>query len=217
MFFALALTVTLANPAFAADASKPHPHQGSIPKFTSAPTPLPLSAADTAALVAGKPVYKQQRYASGDGGRGVAIFDVHATEATVWGTILDFGAYPKMVDKVEQCGTYERVGNEIYVRFKLSVLGVEYFIHHSYRPEAGYLTWQLDYRRTSDLDDSVGYWLVHPATGHDGYTRVEYTVDLRASGWVPDFVQKMLMERGVEDATTWLKKSSEARQAAQGG
>ena len=45
------------------------------------------------------------------------------------------------------------------------------------------MTWTLDYSQESDLDDSTGYWLVYPSPADPSKTRVEYTVDLRVSGW----------------------------------
>jgi len=198
----------LASPALAADASQPHPHQGIAPKFTD-PKPTELSAAEEAKLLAGEAVRKQIRYETG--GRGVAIQDVHADPARIWKTILDFPAYPSWIDQLEQCEIYQKNGNHIFVRFQLSVLsmGVEYFINHTYLPDKGSMTWTLDYTRKSDLDDSTGYWLVYPAPGHDGYTRVEYTVDLRLSGWVPHMIEDMLANKGLEKATTWVKTQAE--------
>ena len=41
----------------------------------------------------------------------------------------------------------------------LSLMGVklEYYITHTHEPSTSTVTWTLDYDRTSDLDDSVGY------------------------------------------------------------
>lgn len=200
--------LAFAAPAFGADASAPHPHQGLAPKFTD-PKPSDLTPAEEAGLLKGEAVRKQVRYETG--GRGIAIQDVHADAAKVWVTILDFPAYPSWIDRLQDCEIYRRDGNDIFVRFDLSVLGmsVEYFIKHKYQPTKGAMTWELDYTRKSDLDDSTGYWLVYPAPGHDGYTRVEYTVDLRLSGWVPGMIEDMLANQGLEKATTWVKKQAE--------
>ena len=201
----------IAQTAQAADPSVAHPHTGVLPRVTGAPAAQVLSAAEEATLLSGAPVYRQIKYATGDGGQGVAVFDVHADADAVWKTILDFGAYPRMVDKVEKCEVYRRQNDQIFVRFVLETLDIEYFIEHRYRPAEGYMSWTLDYARQSDLDDSVGYWLVRPAPGHPGYTRVEYSVGLRVSGWVPSWIQDMVARTGLEQATTWLKVNSEAR------
>jgi uncharacterized membrane protein len=194
--------------AFAADANKPHPHQGVAPKFTN-PSPVSLTAAETAKLESGKAVRKQVRYETG--GRGISVMDIHASPERVWEVISDFPSYPNWIDNLETCEIYQKSGEKILVHFELKVfgMGVEYWIHHVYRPEQGSMTWTLDYSKESDIDDSTGYWLVYASPGRDGYTRVEYTVDLRLSGWVPGVVEDMLANKGLEEATTWVKKQSE--------
>jgi hypothetical protein len=195
--------------ALAADPNAPHPHHGLVTPYTGAPPPLSFSAADLAQLEAGKVVLKQQQVESG--GRGIAVMNIHATPAAIWSKITDYADYPKMVDKVSACGNYKVVGNELYTRFVLDVMGmdVEYYVHHTWHPEANYLTWTLDYSRKSDLDDSVGYWRVTPLTTSPALSRLEYSVDIRVSGLVPGFVQDMIAKKGLTDATSWVKRESE--------
>lgn len=193
----------------AADPSSPHPHKGVVTPYTSAPPPVSLSAADLSTLTTGKVVLKQQQVASG--GRGIVVVNINATPTRIWSKIVDYARYPKMVDKVAECGNYRVSGNEMYTRFLLNVMGadVEYYIHHSYHPEASYLTWTLDYSRTSDLDDSVGYWRVTPLTAEPALSRLEYSVDIRFTGYVPGFIQDAISKKGLTDATSWVKRESE--------
>lgn len=210
VLLAASLTV-LAAPARAADPNRPQGNQGIAPKFTH-PTPTKLTTDEEAMLAQAQAVRKQIRYANTSGGRGIAIMDVHATPEQIWKVILDFSSYPEWIDHLEKCRIYKREGNHIYVDFVISAFGldVEYYIDHTYNAEAGYMTWTLDYARTSDIEDSTGYWLVYPVPGKDGWSRVEYTVDLRVKSWVPDFVQNMLANQGLEKATSWVKKQAEA-------
>lgn len=195
-------------PSMAANPNTPHPHNGIATKFTN-PTKVALSSGELSTLSSGKPVLKQVK--EGSGGRGIAIFDVDATEAQVWQTITSFEKYPDWIDELSKCEPYKKDGNNLYVDFIISTWGVsvEYYIKHDYQPEKGYMTWTLDYSRESDLDDSTGYWLVYPSPLDPSKTRVEYTVDLRIQGWVPGFIQTMLAESGVEDATKWVKREAE--------
>lgn len=200
----LAAFLMLSGPSLAASTSSPHPHQGVAPKFTT-PKAQTLNATELATLASGKAVKRQVKLDSG--GRGISIMDVKGTPEQVWAVIDNFGAYPNWIDMLEECEVYSRSGNSVKVRFKLNVMGkpVEYFINHDRRADLGYVTWQLDYSRLSDIDDSTGYWLVFPAPDREGYTRVEYTVDLRLSGWIPGFVEDMLAKKGLEKATSWVK------------
>ena len=198
-----------AQPSFAADANKPHPHQGAIAAYAQPPVPVTLSAEQEKQFLSGTPVYTQ---IEGDkGGRGVAVFLVNAPPANVWSTIRSFASYPAWIDGVTTCEIYKTEGDHVYVRFELSKMGmgIEYFIDHTAPAGADWVTWTLDYGRESDLDDSVGMWRVTPLPDDPSKSRVEYSVDLQVSGWVPGFVREMLVDRGIRDATTWVKVQTE--------
>jgi ribosome-associated toxin RatA of RatAB toxin-antitoxin module len=195
-------------PTFAANPNTAHPHNGVATKFLN-PQKVQLSNAEVETLSQNKPVLKQVK--EGNGGRGIAIFDVAATTDQVWKIITSFQNYPVWIDELSKCEIYQNSNNEILADFIISTWGVtvQYYIHHYYYPEKGYLNWTLDYTRESDLDDSTGYWLVYPSPLDSSKTRVEYSVDLRIKGWVPGFIQTMLAETGVEDATKWVKREAE--------
>lgn len=197
--------------AQAADANKPHDHQGKIKPFRVPPNQFDLSPEETASLAAGKPVRKTIK---GDGGgRGLAIIDVNAPADIVWQRIVDYPNYPKMVDNVTQTEVYERNQDHIKVRFILEGAGVsiEYFVDHIYRPKDGYMTWTLDYSKDSDLDDSVGFWRVAPHPDKPGQSRVYYSIDLRVGWWLPGFIENMLAKDGLTKSTEWVKREAEKR------
>jgi len=195
----------------AADPNKAHPHSG-VAKTFSNPTKAVLNASDKKLLAAGKPVIKQVQ--EGSGGRGIAVFDINASEKAVWDVITNFSSYPQWIDELSKTKTYKKEGQHIFVDFIISTWGVtvQYYIKHYYNPSKGYLTWQLDYSRESDLDDSTGYWLVYPSPLDPSKTRVEYSVVLLIKGWVPGFVQTMLAESGIENATKWVKREAEKQE-----
>lgn len=209
--FCLALLSLAPQLAHAADANKPHDHQGKIKPFRVPPTQFELSAEEKTALAAGKPVRKTIRGDSG--GRGLAIIDVAAPTDVVWQRIVDYPNYPKMVDNVTQTEIYERKQDHIKVRFILEGAGVsiEYFVDHIYRPKDGYMTWTLDYTKDSDLDDSVGFWRVAPHPDKPGHSRVFYSIDLRVGWWLPGFIENMLAKDGLTKSTEWVKREAEKR------
>ena len=198
-----------ANPALAADPNSPHPHQGVGEKFTN-PSPTPLTKEEKVHLLEGKAVRRQVR--SDSGGRGIAIMDVRASKDKIWEIILDYSKYPNWIDNLDTTNIYGGTPEKGYlVSFELSVLGMDitYFIEHRLDATAGHMTWQLDYTKESDIDDSTGYWLVYDAPGRPGFTRVEYSVDLRLKGWVPGIVENMLAKKGLVLATSWVKQQAE--------
>jgi len=203
------LALLSGGPAHAADANKPHPHQGKSEKFAQ-PKPTKLSKSEVVTIKEGRAVRRQVKNDSG--GRGIAIMDVKASPDKIWKTIVDYKAYPNWIDKLDKTSIYGGTPETgLKVKFELSVIGMDviYFIDHSYHPDKGYMTWTLDYTRESDLDDSTGYWLVYPSPDTPGATRVEYTVDMRLKGWVPGFVENMLAKKGLTMATSWVKKQAE--------
>ena len=198
----------LSNSSWSADPNKPHPHQGVATQFTT-PTRSNLTAAEESKLDAGQSVKKQVK--EGNGGRGIAIMDIQASPERVWSVITNFEKYPDWIDELSLCEIYGQSGDSVRARFIIStmMIKVEYFIHHKLNKNAGYLTWSLDYNKESDLDDSTGYWLIYPSPADPSKTRVEYSVDIRIKGWVPSFIEDMLADQGLEDATRWVKRESE--------
>ena len=204
-FFILSLFST---PSWSADPNKPHPHQGIATQF-SEPKRSSLTPTEEGKLKAGQSVKKQVK--EGNGGRGIAIMDIQATPERVWDIITSFEKYPVWIDELSQCEVYSSSNDVVKARFMIStmMIKVEYFIHHKLYKDAGYLTWSLDYSKESDLDDSTGYWLIYPSPADSTKTRVEYSVDIRIKGWVPSFIEDMLADQGLEDATRWVKRESE--------
>jgi hypothetical protein len=208
---ALALAGLVPTTARAADAAKPHAHKGILKPYPRPPPPLKLSDKEQRRIDEGKPVHRQAE--GGAGGRGTAIFRVNASPDVTWATINDFGSYPKWIEEVAECTVYKKDNGRIDVYFKVKSFPVtiEYFIRHDYDMENRWGTWTLDYSRESDLDDSVGFWRVSPVEGNPNQAIVEYSVDIAIKGWVPGFIREMLVDKGLKQATSWVKIQSEKR------
>ncbi|MEQ1506737.1 MAG: SRPBCC family protein [Myxococcota bacterium] len=199
--------------ALGADATEPHPHQGVLTPYVGAPPRPALSADDLATLATGKPVTKQVQTASGTdaAGRGVAVLDIHAESAVIWDRILDFPAYPRMVPNVKECDVYGSAGDTRDVHFVIGapLVSIEYWIRHEVHVDQGYMTWRLDYTRHSDFDDTVGFWRVDPLPDRPGWSRVFYSVDLNAAGWVPPPIEHAFASIGLTKATAWVAREAE--------
>ena len=194
--------------SFAADPNKPHPHQGKATVFTN-PQKTTLTASEVTQIKSGTPILKQVQ--QGNGGRGIAIMDLNATPEAIWNVVTDYHNYPTHIPDLKSTKNYSVSDSHVYTHFVLSsmMMTVEYYVKHNLNKEKGYVTWTLDYTRHSDLDDSTGYWYMYPSPDNQGKTRLEYTIDVRVSGWVPKFIQTALAERGLKDATKWVKKAVE--------
>jgi hypothetical protein len=148
----------------------------------------------------------------------VAIQDVHADPKTVWSRIVDFGADPQMVDNVKSCDVDAREGETIDVHFIIGapLVSIEYWIRHRYRPDEGWMTWTLDHRKHSDFDDTVGFWRVEAHPDTEGWSRVFYSADGKAAGWVPAPIENAFATVGLKKGTAWVKRASEKAAGAGG-
>ncbi len=204
----------LALPAvLAANADKPHPHQGKLAPTTSRPAATALTAEDLAELGRGQAVMKQVRYDGG--GRALAIQDIDAPADVVWDTILAYDRYPDWVAHVESAEIYARRGHHWLIAFELSLFGmsVDYFTDNLVRRDEGWMSWTLDYSRKSDVDDMVGYWLVTPVSTDPPVTRLEYASDMRIR-WAPDFIVRYLSKDALTEGTAWVKHRAERSSGA---
>ncbi|MAA79949.1 MAG: hypothetical protein CL916_11900 [Deltaproteobacteria bacterium] len=193
--------------SYAADPNTPHPHQGVAQKFGK-PTKTVLTDKEISRIKSGEAILKQVE--QGDGGRGIAVMDVDASQEKVWNIITDYKKYPTYIPELKTTENYNVTPDNVYTKFILSsmMMTVEYYVKHNLFKDEGYITWTLDYTKESDLNDSTGCWFLYPSPDNPGQTRVEYTIDVRISGWVPKFVQTILADRGLEDATKWVKKAA---------
>jgi hypothetical protein len=204
--------VLFSGVTWAADANTAHEHKGIISNYSGAPPAIKLTRPELVKLRKGEPVLKQQHDGDG-GGRGVAVFRVNADRDKVMSVILDFPQYINWLDKLTVSEIYTAQDDRIFVRMvtRAMALNVEWFVEHVVNKQDYWVTWTLDYSRNSDLDDSVGYWALREVSGQPGVTQVEYSVDIRLKGWVPGFVKKILVNQGLEDATSWVKIQAESR------
>jgi len=217
---AIQLFLLIISPkAIDAGATTSHPHQGKVPPFQAGAPNVELDGKAEVILSNGKPF--QTQIQSETSGRGLVVQDVKAPTHVVWGKILDYDNYAKMVPKTIQSENYkvEVHGDNsqtIYTRMKVGVplIKLEFFIKHEYKPELNSLTWTLDYSKKSDFDDSCGYWYVIPHPNNPNWTRVYYSVEVALFDWIPKFAVNFMSSKALTDATSWVKKFSELEQQA---
>jgi len=177
-----------------ASTDKPQGHTGIVKPFKPGPPGIKLKSGEIEKLRKGEAV--KQQLSSGSGGRGLVIQDVHAPPEVVWGRIMDFPAYTRMVPRVSLCENYKMQENymqglkEIYTRMRLTVMGfnVEYFIHHKYYPKMNTIVWTLDYNR--EVRSGVGYPL---------YLSLSPTLCIHTCGYIDRWVDKFIYRERERD------------------
>ena len=136
----------------------------------------------------------------------------------IWSVLLDFDEYPEWAEGLEVSEIYKHDGNDIYVTFHYRhwlVGSVKYHVHHNYPGSAtGWGTWTLDYRRRSDLYDTVGFWRVVPVAGDPERADVIYSTRIRLDGWLAGWMEDWFIEDTLRTVTTGLKSRAESKQSA---
>ena len=202
--------------AVASSFDEPHPHTGSVQPYKPGDPGIKLDSAAEKILSSNQPYQTQIK--TGNSGRGLVVQDVQAPMPLVWKRILDYDHYADMVPRTLASSNYDVMNNkdgsqEIYTRMKvgISLISLEFFIKHSYYPQKNSLTWTLDYMKKSDFDDIVGFWYIIEHPSKPNWTRVYYSVSISMFSWVPKIAMDFMSSKALTDATSWVKKESEAQ------
>ena len=212
----LSVMGSLCAEAGAASADQPHGHQGILTPITTAPTAVVLTDEERATLVAGKHIERHTK--SESGGSGIAVQYINASPADIWVTILSYHRYKGWVKNVVDCSVYRKEGDELYVDMQTSILGFKsrIFTKNTVRKDLGYMSWNLDYDRKSDVNDLVGYWRVEPVQERPGTTRLEHSNSVMIKG-VPGFLVNYMTRDALSEGTGWVKREAEKRSARSNG
>lgn len=206
------------------DRNVPHIHRGVLSQYTPGPfTDLALGTKDETKLDGGKSVMKQIPAAGGEkGGRAICVQDVTAPKDAVWNQILDLNSYVGKVDKLKECKNYFKQRNPdgtttIKTKFVVGVLPgykYEYYCDHIFHSKQDSLTWSLDYDKLSDFNDVAGHWHVEDHPTKPGCSRVFYGCDVKLPDAVPGAVVSFVTKKALKQATSWVKRESEATPTA---
>lgn len=200
------------GPWSSAFAEGQHDHDGVLTPYTHGPPDIELSATDLANLSRGETLIRRIRVDDDD--RALAVIRVNAPPSVVWSVLFDFDEYPSWVEGLETSEIYERDGSDIYVSFsyhRWPIGEIEYHVRHVYPGAAtGWGTWTLDYRRRSDLDDTVGFWRVLPVAGKPENADVIYSTRVRLEGGLTRWLGNWLLEDTLHAVTAGLKARAES-------
>ena len=205
---ALAVSAWFVSPALAADLFEPHPHPAQLKPYEGAPELLKLTPDEDTQLKEGNAVLRQSE--DNESGSGVAVQLIAAPPSLIWETILRYDQYKDWVKNVDDCKVYRNVGDQIFVAMDLSFWWIHsklYTINTLNKPK-GYMSWELDRGRTSDVIDLVGYWRIEEISKSPALTRVEYATEM-VVGRFPDFIVNFLTRDSLTNGTEWVKERAE--------
>ena len=106
---------------------------------------------------------------------------------------------------------YRREGPSFWLDMQCSTAGIKYGLYtiNTVQKDQGWMAWELDRDRKSDVYDMVGYWRVEQVRAEPPRTRLDYFTRMKIRG-VPGFLMRHLTGGALEDGTAWVKKYSES-------
>ena len=204
----LAASLAVAGIAQAAELFQPHPHEQTLKPFTSPPELLTLDESENALLKKGEAVLRQSE--ENESGSGVAVQLISAPATLIWDTILRYDQYKDWVKNIDDCRVYRSLNDQIFVAMDLSFWWIHSKLYtvNTINKSQGYMSWELDRSRTSDVIDLVGYWRIEEVSKDPALTRVEYATEM-VVGRFPDFIVNFLTRDSLTNGTAWVKERSE--------
>ncbi len=126
--------------------------------------------------------------------------------AQVWSVLVDFEEWPSFMPLLDTTSVERADGAKLWVEQRYSVLFVPlaHTTIYDLAPRAGRLSWRLDEEAPHDIAASRGAWALVPlADGRE--TLVRYDAHMSAGRAVPEFVERMLRERSLEQLLAGLR------------
>jgi len=126
--------------------------------------------------------------------------------ANVWTVLTDFERWPEFMPLIDSTRVERRAGAKLWVeqRYSIMLMPFGHTTIYDLDPRDGRLAWSLDEAAPHDIAASQGAWALLPITsGRE--TLVRYDARMSAGRAVPEFVQRMLRERSLEQLLASLR------------
>jgi carbon monoxide dehydrogenase subunit G len=126
--------------------------------------------------------------------------------ANVWTVLIDFERWPEFMPLIDATRVGQRVGAKLWVeqRFSIMLMPFGHTTIYELEPRDGRLAWSLDEAAPHDIAGSRGAWELVPL-GAGNETLVRYDARISAGRAVPEFVERMLRDRSLEQMLAGLR------------
>lgn len=124
----------------------------------------------------------------------------------VWSVLTDFERWPEFMPHIHGTHVERRVGVQLWVeqRYRILLVPLAHTTIYELDSGQGRLSWRLDESVQHDIASSEGAWaLVSLDNGQK--TLVRYDARMSAGRAVPEFVERMLRERSLEQLLVSLR------------
>jgi uncharacterized protein YndB with AHSA1/START domain len=124
----------------------------------------------------------------------------------VWAVLTDFESWPDFMPHVTATAIMQREGRRQWVQqsFRILMTRLRHTTIYELDPLRGMLSWELDLEQEHDIAGSHGNWQLAPAD--DGRsTLVRYASSVDSGRQVPEFVERLLFERSIDELFASLR------------
>jgi uncharacterized protein YndB with AHSA1/START domain len=155
-----------------------------------------------------------ERGSSLRGGAVAAVLLPHPPER-VWEVLTDFESWPRFMPHLISTQITRRDGRRQWVeqRFRILLSPMRHTTVYELDPRSGRLSWELDLEQAHDIASSRGTWQLAPAD-EGRSTLLHYASSVDSGREVPAFVERMLVERSLDDLFASLRSELGRRYAA---
>ena len=126
--------------------------------------------------------------------------------ANVWTVLTDFERWPEFMPLIDSTRVERRAGAKLWVeqRYKIMLMPFGHTTIYDLDPRDGRLSWNLDEAAPHDIAASRGAWALLPI-GAGQETLVRYDARMSAGRALPEFVERMLRDRSLEQMLAGLR------------
>lgn len=126
--------------------------------------------------------------------------------ANVWTVLTDFERWPEFMPLIDGTRVGRRAGAKLWVeqRYSIMLMPFGHTTIYDLDPRDGRLTWKLDEAAPHDIAGSRGSWALL-SIGDGNETLVRYDARISAGRAVPEFVERMLQDRSLEQMLAGLR------------
>jgi ribosome-associated toxin RatA of RatAB toxin-antitoxin module len=127
---------------------------------------------------------------------------------SIFKKIVDFSNYDKTIEVIDKSEVYYNKNNIVKLKMTSNILhvydAINHFIHKVDKDKYQ-ISWKLDKNKDNILKYSKGGWKLEKLSPNR--TKVTYDNSIKAPSFMPLFISKYIIGKGVEDSTLWLMKN----------
>jgi len=136
---------------------------------------------------------------------GMIVFDSSREIGELMDDVINFKEYPNKIDDIEKVNIYYSDSKVLKVRVFIGTFFLDFnnYVVHEIDRKNHIMRWHLDETKENYFKEMKGSWRFEKVGDK---TRVYYSNHIEFKQWAPKFLEDYLLEKGVFQATDWLRE-----------